>query len=93
MGLLPAWLARSAGPCMAFLALLIRWMTARGAALLDHDLRLPAPDLFLVADLMRWAALGLVALAAARLTGAGFRRLARRIPTLVEPEPAPEHTP
>lgn len=63
------------------------WMTARGADFLQHDLRLPPLDLLFVADLMRWVALALVALAVGHLTGEAFRRLSRRLPSLLEPVP------
>ena len=51
------------------------WMTARGADLMAYDVRLPALDLFLLADAMRWGALALLTVGAAWLTGAAFRRL------------------
>jgi hypothetical protein len=61
------------------------WMVTRGGALLEHDIRWPPVDLFLVADVMRWSTLALAAAGAAWLTGALFRRLARRLPSLLAP--------
>ncbi|MBW3534899.1 MAG: HupE/UreJ family protein [Gemmatimonadetes bacterium] len=63
------------------------WMTARGAALLQYDVRWPVPDLFLAAAVLRWATLALVVLAAAWLTGALFRRLGGHAGASLEPSP------
>jgi hypothetical protein len=51
------------------------WMTARGAALGAYELTLPPPDLALLAAVLRWLALALVAAGAAWLLKRLFDRL------------------
>ncbi|HUH14180.1 MAG TPA: HupE/UreJ family protein [Longimicrobiales bacterium] len=61
------------------------WMTERGGALLQYDVRLPALDLFLAASLLRWAVLALLVVAAGWLAGS----LARRLGTAASPGAVP----
>lgn len=56
------------------------WMLERGADLMQYDVGLPALDLALVAMLLRWAALGLLAGAAAWLLKGVFEWLGARYP-------------
>ncbi len=56
------------------------WMLERGADLVQYDVGLPALDLALVAVLLRWAALGLLAGAAAWLLKGVFEWLGARYP-------------
>jgi hypothetical protein len=51
------------------------WMTERGSDFLSHEVALPPLDLFLLADLMRWGALLLVAGAVAWGMGRLYDRL------------------
>ena len=54
------------------------WMTERGAAFLAYDVTVPAFDLALAADLLRWGALALVVAGAAWGLREGARWWAER---------------
>lgn len=71
------------------------WMTERGSALVQYDIRAPAMDLALLASVMRWAALLLIAAGAAWALAGLYRRFSADTGSAGQsagPKPGPGYT-